>query len=123
MAQRGIELRQLPFTARSKPEIFISLKIGLAQGNVQLLDHADALRELRMLESKKTSGGHYAISAPRGERDDYCAVIALLAHEVKAASGGSHSFLAVGGQILHGNTEDRFRVGNVTFPKTVIPGR
>ena len=42
---------------RSKPEAFLDLKLSLAQGRAQLLDHPEALRELRMLESKRTSGG------------------------------------------------------------------
>ena len=97
MSSRGVELRQLPFTTRSKPELFTDLKIALAQGRVQLLDHPEALRELRVLESKRTSGGHYTISAPRGQHDDYCAVIALLNHETKQTGSSGFGFLAVGG--------------------------
>jgi hypothetical protein len=106
MSQRGIELQQLAFTTRSKPEVFLDLKVGLAQGSIQLLDHPEALRELRLLESKRTSGGNYSISAPRGSHDDYACVIALLAHEGKKESestGGG--FLIVtdrrGSRIFH----------------------
>lgn len=97
MSTRGIELVQLPFTTRSKPEIFTDLKIALAQGRVQLLDHPEALRELRMLESKRTSGGHYTISAPRGQHDDFACVIGLLTHRAKQTDSGGFGFLAVGG--------------------------
>jgi hypothetical protein len=100
MASRGIELRQLPFTTRSKPELFLELKLALAQGRMQLLDHPEALRELRMLESKRTSGGHYTIAAPRGAHDDYPAVLALLAHETKQADSGGCAFLATGGRVI-----------------------
>jgi hypothetical protein len=104
MNQRGIELIQLPFTARSKPEIFLDLKIGLAQGSIQLLDHAESLRELRILESKRTSGGNYSIAAPRGAHDDYACCLALLAHEAKSGRSSEVGFLAVaGGQIFHAN--------------------
>jgi len=96
MADRGIQLRQLAFTVRSKPEVFLDLKLSLAQGRAQLLDHPEALRELRMLESKRTSGGNYTISAPRGAHDDYACVIALLAHETKQSDAGGFACLAVG---------------------------
>jgi hypothetical protein len=98
MSSRGIELRQLPFTTRSKPEIFLDLKLALAQGRVQLLDHPEALRELRMLESKRTSGGNYSIAAPRGAHDDYACCLALLAHETKHEDAGGWGFLVVSGQ-------------------------
>jgi hypothetical protein len=100
LSQRGIEVIQLPFTARSKPEIFLDLKIGLSQGRLGLLDHAESLRELRMLESKRTSGGHYTISAPRGQHDDFACVIALLNHTAKAGDDKTNSFLSVGGRVI-----------------------
>lgn len=95
MRQHGIELQQLAFTSRSKPEIFIDLKLALSQGNFSLLDHPEALRELRMLESKRTSGGHVTIAAPRGQHDDYAAVLALLAHRAKTRKGEFRGMLFV----------------------------
>jgi hypothetical protein len=94
LAQRGISVSQRPFTSRSKPEILLDLKLGLAQGRVSLLDHAESLRELRMLESRRTSGGNYSIAAPRGAHDDYAIVIALLCYEMKNSSSGA-GFLLV----------------------------
>ncbi|MGA8224185.1 MAG: hypothetical protein WB780_21240 [Candidatus Acidiferrales bacterium] len=101
LSVRGIDVQQLAFTARSKPEIFLDLKIGLSQGRIQLLDYPESLRELRMLESRRTSGGNYSIAAPRGQHDDYACVIALLNHHsAKARSDGRGAFLAVGGRIF-----------------------
>jgi hypothetical protein len=94
---RGIEVRQVPFSARSKPEIFLDLKVGLSRGQIGLLDHTESLRELRMLESRRTSGGNYSISAPRGAHDDYACVIALLNHEMKTSGSGGFGYLAVAG--------------------------
>jgi hypothetical protein len=94
LAQRGISVSQRPFTSRSKPEILLDLKLGLAQGRVSLLDHAESLRELRMLESRRTSGGNYSIAAPRGAHDDYAIVISLLCYEMKSGSS-SPGFLLV----------------------------
>lgn len=98
LSQRGIEVVQLPFTSRSKPEIFLDLKLALSQGRISLLDHPESLRELRMLESTRTSGGHYSISAPRGQHDDFGTVIALLAHRAKQDGRGILAYLSVDGQ-------------------------
>src|SRR5208282_2586245 len=95
LSARGIELRQLAFTARSKPEVFIDLKTALAQGRVQLLDHPESLRELRMLESRRTSGGRYSIAAPRGSHDDFACVVALLTHLSKADTDTGWPFICV----------------------------
>jgi hypothetical protein len=99
MAQRGISLKQLPFTSRSKPEIFIGMKVAFAQARVQLLDHPEAARELRALESKRTSGGHYQISAPRSLHDDFATSVALLIHETKESNSGA-GFLIVNGAVV-----------------------
>jgi hypothetical protein len=95
LAQRGIEVRQMPFTTRSKPEVMLELKTGLAQGRIGLLDHSESLRELRMLESRRTSGGNYSIAAPRGAHDDYATVIALLAFDSKNHGSSGGGFLCV----------------------------
>jgi hypothetical protein len=78
LSLRGIEVIQLPWSARNKPEIFLTMKLSLSQGNLKLLDHPESLRELRLLECRRTSGGHSAISAPRGQHDDYACVLAML---------------------------------------------
>ncbi len=83
MRQRDIGLEQLAFSARSKPELFFDLKNALSQGAFALPPHTEAVRELRSLESVRTSGGNYRISAPRGQHDDYPTVLALLANKVK----------------------------------------
>ncbi len=111
LAARGITVSQKPFTSRSKPEILLNLKLALAQGRVGLLDHPECLRELRMLESRRTSGGNYSIAAPRGQHDDYAIVTALLAFEMKSSNGNA-GFLIVDG-VSVGDTapswkDDRF---------------
>ena len=84
LRERGVALEQLAFTASSKVEIYFSLKNFLAQGRMQLPDHPEMLRELRALESVRTSRGNYKIGAPRssGQHDDYVTVLALLAHRL-----------------------------------------
>lgn len=84
LEQRGLFVEQLPFTTRSKPEWYLDMKLWFSQARIQMLDHPEALRELRMLESKRTSGGRYVIAAPRGQHDDYCALVTLLVNQCKA---------------------------------------
>jgi hypothetical protein len=83
MRAQNVQLRELAFTAQSKKEIFGSLKLALADGSFGLLDHAESVRELRMLESRQTSGGNLTITAPRGQHDDLATVLALLAYAMK----------------------------------------
>lgn len=80
--QRNIEVEQLAFSARSKPEIFLGMKNAFSQGKIELIRHTEALRELRILESTRLSGGGYRIAAPRGQHDDYACAIAILIHRI-----------------------------------------
>jgi hypothetical protein len=82
MRQRGVELAQLAFTARSKPEIFFALKSALSTGKFRLPNHPEAVRELRALESTRLSGGGYRICAPGKLHDDYATTLALLAYKI-----------------------------------------
>jgi hypothetical protein len=97
LALRKIEVIQLPWSARNKPEIFLDMKLGLAQGNLKLLDHPESLRELRLLECRRTSGGHSAISAPRGQHDDYACAIAMLNHQCKKNQDVGWGFIVSSG--------------------------
>jgi hypothetical protein len=99
LATRGITVTQRPFTARSKPEIMLNFKLALSQGRIGLLDHLESVRELRTLESRRTSGGGYSISAPRGAHDDFSICCALLAYEMKAGNS-SVGFLISNGQVI-----------------------
>ena len=98
LLQKGIDMKILPFTARSKPEIMLEFKLALSQGRVRLLDHPESLRELRSLESKRTSGGHFTISAPRNLHDDLAIVLALLNHSCKSSENRGWGFLASPGR-------------------------
>jgi len=100
LATRKITVNQKPFTSRSKPEILLNLKLALSQARIGLLDHPESLRELRMLESRRTSGGNYSIAAPRGQHDDYAIVISLLAFEMKEGNSNA-GFMVVNGAVVN----------------------
>lgn len=88
-AERGVFITELAFTARSKAEVHFSLKNTLARGTFHLPENPEAAKELRALESIRTSGGGYRISAPRGANDDYATVVALLAWKIAEAAKAS----------------------------------
>jgi hypothetical protein len=102
---RGIELKQLAFSVRSKAEFFFDLKNALAQGRLVLPDVPDCTRELRCLVSQRTSGGAYRIAAPRGLNDDYAACLAIVTNRVKRAARKLwvHDEVARGGHAAYAN--------------------
>jgi hypothetical protein len=103
LATRGITVTQRPFTSRSKPEIMLNFKLALSQGRIGLLDHSECLREFRMLESRRTSGGGYSIAAPRGAHDDFSICCALLAFEMKEGNSNA-GFMVVNGAVVSPGT-------------------
>jgi len=80
--QRGIEVEQLAFSARNKPEIFLHMKLRFGQGKIEMIQHAEVLRELRSLESTRLSGGGYRIAEPGGAHDDYACCLAILIRSI-----------------------------------------
>jgi hypothetical protein len=108
LAQRGIEAIQMAWSSANKAPIFLDLKLALAQGNLKLLQHEESLRQLRFLESKKTSGGAFLIGAPRGQHDDYASTIAMLNFQLrKNAKDSGCAFLSIAPQ--RGNLRGGFR--------------
>jgi hypothetical protein len=82
-AQQGIQAVQMAWSSTNKAPIFLELKLALAQSTLKLLQHEESLRQLRFLESKKTSGGAFLIGAPRGQHDDYASTIAMLNFQLR----------------------------------------
>jgi hypothetical protein len=62
------------------------MRPDVSTGKLHLPNHLEMIRELRALESTRTSGGNYKISAPRGMHDDFVTVLALLAHRVNESA-------------------------------------
>ncbi len=98
LRQKNIEAVQLPFTVRSKTEIFVKLKTDFVQGRIQLLDNPQLRRELVFLEARRTSGGNVSIGGGKNEHDDLACALAVLNHAADAQrTGGGCAILAVGG--------------------------
>lgn len=98
--ERGISMRTLPFTVRSKGDVFLGLKTDLAQRRIQLLDNPQLRHELVFLECRRTSGGHFSIAAPRSEHDDAACCLALLNYSVRESASTDRdcfAYLSIGG--------------------------
>ena len=64
---------------RTKAEAFLEAQPIFAQGRIELLDHDQQTRELKLLEARPRAGGKTIVDHPRGGHDDYANVIALAA--------------------------------------------
>lgn len=78
--QHGFSLDPVQFTATSKAAIYGSLQQLVAQRRLLLLDHAETLQELGMLE-RRALNGRVHIQAPEGQHDDLATVIAIVCYK------------------------------------------
>lgn len=76
--QQGITVVGVPFTSRNKAEMFGNLQQLFHQGRIRLVDDAELLKELRMLERALT-GQTVKIGAPPGFHDDLATTLCMAA--------------------------------------------
>lgn len=77
--ERGFEIYPVPFTAKSKAELYGNLQQLFLQKKIRLVDDYELIRELKSLERTLTSGGSISISAPSGQHDDMATVVVIAA--------------------------------------------
>src|SRR5678815_3517466 len=66
-----------------KSRAYQNLEPWLAQGRIEVLDHPEMLRELRLLEKRQRAGGKPPlIDHPRGGHDDHATALALAVWEL-----------------------------------------
>jgi hypothetical protein len=65
--------------ARAKTECYLEIGPRFAQGLVDLLDHPQLIRELKLLERRSRPGGKPSVDHPRGTHDDHANVLAVAA--------------------------------------------
>ena len=70
----GILYRQ---TDQDKSVFYLALEPLFAQGKIEILDHAELSRELRLLERRPRLGGKVIIDHPRGSHDDFANSLAI----------------------------------------------
>lgn len=78
----------------TKAEAYLEVQPLFAQGRVELLDHPQLVRELKLLESRPRVGGRTLVDHPRGGHDDYANALALSA--VKAVRCAHEIVIPVG---------------------------
>ena len=108
LAGVGLNYIEKTFTAQSKANIYAALRDAIVNQHIELLDHSESLRELRLLEASMLPSGGMRIQAPEGAgyHDDYADVLALLSHELRPKVSG-------GGIIAVGGRDDRLRPDNI----------
>ena len=72
-SQVGIRCEQSPMVTSSA---LLEMEPLLAEGRLDLLDHAPLIKELRTLERRLRAGGKTLIEHPRGGHDDHAAAVA-----------------------------------------------
>ncbi len=98
----GIVLRQMPWTAQSKPALFRLVRDGMAEGKVRLLEHRGLLRELHSISGTLLRSGGERIEA-RGGHDDiaHAAVLALAMAMTSDPRGRASSGLMSAGSVAN----------------------
>src|SRR4029434_5252202 len=64
-------------TAQEKWVFYVGLEPLFAQGKIEIVDHAELSRELRLLERRPRPGGKVIIDHPRGSHDDFANSLAI----------------------------------------------
>ncbi|OGA02870.1 MAG: hypothetical protein A3I00_05790 [Betaproteobacteria bacterium RIFCSPLOWO2_02_FULL_64_12] len=70
-----------------KSSAYSELQPLIAQGRIDLLDHASLVRELKILESRPRAGGRTLVDHPAGGHDDHANALALAAAVCASSSG------------------------------------
>ena len=93
--REGIRYQEAGLT---KAEAYLEIEPLLAQGRIEILDHPQLARELRLLERRPRSGGKTIVDHPRGGHDDHANALALAAAKaIKTGTVDPYAFpLGVG---------------------------
>ena len=92
----GVYYRQ---TEQDKSVFYLGLEPLFAQGKIEILDHPELSRELRLLERRPRSGGKVMIDHPRGSHDDFANSLAI-----SCAAAARQSFImpvAIGKRLIN----------------------
>jgi len=97
---------------------YIALEPLFATGKIQILDHAEQARELRLLERRPRPGGKIVIDHPRNSHDDYSNSLAIAVAFAKKSMMVMGVPMAVGGRVASipfGSTFTQAPPGGSTF--------
>jgi hypothetical protein len=90
-AKEGVVYRQ---TDQDKSYFYTAVEPLFAQGRIELLDHPQLARELRMLERRPLPGGKIRIDHPRSAHDDYSNSLAIAAAIASQSKVDLENFIA-----------------------------
>ncbi len=71
--------------ALDKSAGYLEVEPLFAQGHIEILDHPQLVRELKLLERRPQSGGKTRVDHPSGGHDDYANALALAAAQCRQA--------------------------------------
>jgi hypothetical protein len=104
----GLGLEEVPFTQSSKADVLGNLRSLIVNGQIELPDHPQLIKELRALEVEALPGGQSRIGHPRrtGAHDDYACAVALAAWETRQAWRGTTRPIMSPDEIVAGPSYD-----------------
>lgn len=74
--EQGVDYRDAP---KTKGEVYLEIEPWFAQARVELLDHPQLIRELKILERRPRAGGKTQVDHPHGAHDDHANALCLAA--------------------------------------------
>jgi len=89
-AKEHVTYRQ---SEEDKSYYYLAIEPLFAQNRVELLDHPQLIRELRLLERSPRAGGRTLVDHPRGSHDDYANSFAIAAALASHGSADLANFM------------------------------
>lgn len=96
--------------AEEKSKAYLEVEPLFAQGRIEILDHPQLIRELRLLERRPRPGGKLTVDHPSGGHDDHANSLALAAASAAQENALDISQLAAFGDRVTG-TQMRYDLG------------
>ncbi len=118
--EQGIDYRDAP---KSKAEVYLETEPLFAQGRIEVLDHPQLARELKILERRPRAGGKTQVDHPTGAHDDFANSLCLGAFLAMPSSvpEGGQVFVTVLGEEPLVRARDRIRGQRKVYPAEAGP--
>lgn len=85
--RHGITLKEFNFSNTSKLEIYTGLQVALNSRRIKIVDHAEAIKDLKDLRERRTRGNRVQISHADNCHDDFSDSIALCHFQLDQHTG------------------------------------
>jgi hypothetical protein len=94
-----------------KSQVYLEVEPLFAQGRIEILDHSQLIRELKILERRPRAGGKTLVDHPSGKHDDYSNALCLAAYKAMSKSGCGIPRFTSAGKLSHTKTDAYAGVG------------